>query len=181
MAPKCDICSRLICGLCIFSTKKFGKILCKQTLKTKYVRDYNPELEVSQMTLLEYSDIKQMHIFCVLLSGALFVLRGALMLLKSPLSQHRVLKRATYLNDSILLVAGVTMVAWAGIHPVATPWLFLKLVLLVVYIVLGLFALRLAKTYRHRLVFFLAAVAVYAFMISVARQHNPWGVFKALL
>lgn len=133
------------------------------------------------MSLVEYADLKSLHIVCVLLSGSVFVLRGSLMLLKSPLSQHRWLKRATYINDSVLLAAGVSMAIWAGIDPATHYWLGAKLVLLVLYIAFGLFALRLAKTYRYRLGFFVAAVLVFVFMISVARTHSPLGIFSQLL
>jgi uncharacterized membrane protein SirB2 len=58
-------------------------------------------------------------------------------------------------------------------------WLTAKVLLLVVYIVLGTFALRRARTKRTRAWCFFAAVAVFLFIVSIARAHHPGGVFAA--
>jgi uncharacterized membrane protein SirB2 len=47
--------------------------------------------------------------------------------------------------------------------------------LLVVYVVLGSFALKRARSRRTRLYCYLAALAVYLFIASVARTHHPLG------
>jgi uncharacterized membrane protein SirB2 len=54
------------------------------------------------------------------------------------------------------------------------------MVLLVVYVVLGSFALKRGKTLRTRWICFIAAVSIYAFMLSVARTHQPLGWFYGL-
>ena len=117
--------------------------------------------------MIDYSLIKSTHLTLVLVSGGLFSFRGVLMLLKSPFSQHRFLKRLSYINDTGLLLAGVVMAV--------------KLVLLPIYILLGLCALRLAPKYGQRLAFFIAALAVYGFMFSVAKSHHPWGLMREVL
>lgn len=53
-----------------------------------------------------YSEIRRLHVATVLLSGTLFTLRGVAMLAGSAWHQQPVLKRFTYLNDSVLLLAG---------------------------------------------------------------------------
>jgi uncharacterized membrane protein SirB2 len=50
--------------------------------------------------------------------------------------------------------------------------------LLVVYVALGTFALRRGRTPRVRGACYLAALAVYLFIISVARAHSPWGILE---
>jgi uncharacterized membrane protein SirB2 len=52
--------------------------------------------------------------------------------------------------------------------------------LLIVYIVLGVIALRRGRTVAARRVCWIAALLVYAMMISVARTHHPLGVFSRL-
>jgi len=47
--------------------------------------------------------------------------------------------------------------------------------LLVVYIVLGVFALRRGRTRAVRATCFVAAAAVFLFIVSIARAHNPLG------
>jgi uncharacterized membrane protein SirB2 len=59
----------------------------------------------------------------------------------------------------------------------ATGWLTVKLVLLVVYVVLGSFALKRGRSLKARWLCFIAALCVYAFMLSVARSHQPLGWF----
>jgi uncharacterized membrane protein SirB2 len=55
-----------------------------------------------------------------------------------------------------------------------------KLGLLVVYIVLGVQALREAAPPARRRVCFIAAVCVFAFMLTIARAHHPLGIFAKL-
>ena len=59
----------------------------------------------------------------------------------------------------------------------ANGWLTAKLCLLVVYVVLGSFALRRGRTRGVRAGSFVAAVAVFVFMLSIAKLHHPLGVF----
>ena len=67
--------------------------------------------------------------------------------------------------------------SWALLrfHPWHDSWLGAKLVLLVVYIVLGSFALKRAPTQAAKAAFFLAALACVAFMASIALNHDPLG------
>jgi uncharacterized membrane protein SirB2 len=50
-----------------------------------------------------------------------------------------------------------------------------KVTLVIVYIVLGSFALKRARTRRARLAFTGAALLVFAVVISIARTHSPLG------
>lgn len=50
---------------------------------------------------------------------------------------------------------------------------------LAVYFVLGTFALRRARTPRSRALCLAAALAVYLFIVSIARAHHPLGIFAA--
>ena len=62
-----------------------------------------------------------------------------------------------------------------GLHPLQQTWLGLKLALLVVYIVLGSFALKRGRTRGQRLVFFIAALAVVLGMVGIALARHPAG------
>ncbi|MCP5145285.1 MAG: SirB2 family protein [Gammaproteobacteria bacterium] len=124
-----------------------------------------------------YAAIKLLHITCVLLSGVFFVGRGGLMLAGNPLYGHPAVKGVTYLNDSMLLLAGLTLMNITAQFPLTHPWLAMKLLLLVFYILFGLIALRLAEQLRTKLIFLGLALATYLFMISIARGHHPLGIF----
>ena len=51
----------------------------------------------------------------------------------------------------------------------------MKLALVVLYIVLGVFALNRAKTPRGRLLAYVAALGTFATIYSIARSHQPLG------
>jgi uncharacterized membrane protein SirB2 len=124
-----------------------------------------------------YLQIKWLHIACVIASGSLFFLRGCLMLAGSALANQVGVKRLSYLIDTTLLVAALMLVAILHQYPFVQAWLTVKVLLLVVYIVLGVFALRRGRTRAQRGAYFVAALTVFGFIISVAITHRPGGVF----
>ncbi|MHB8447431.1 MAG: SirB2 family protein [Rudaea sp.] len=125
-----------------------------------------------------YPQIKFVHIACVALSGSLFTLRGMMLILAgSQWVHHPILRRTTYLIDSTLLAAGIALATMLHQYPFVQAWLTAKMLLLVAYIVLGMFALRRGRARASRAVFFLAALAVYLFIVSIAIAHDPRGIF----
>lgn len=127
-----------------------------------------------------YPGIKLMHVVCVVISGAVFTVRGGLMLGRSRLTNHSLLKYPSYVNDSILLTTGLLLMQITHQYPGPQAWLSVKLSLLLLYIVLGIFALRRARTYRGRAACLVCALAVYLFMVSIARTHHPLGILHVL-
>lgn len=128
-----------------------------------------------------YPQIKFVHILCVILSGSLFTLRGLLMLARSRYTNHVALRMLSYAIDTTLLTAALMLVTVLRQYPFVQAWLTVKVLLLVLYIVLGVFALKRGRTRKAQITCFVAALLVYAFIISVAMAHNPWGVFARLL
>jgi uncharacterized membrane protein SirB2 len=84
-----------------------------------------------------YPQIKLIHILAVILSGSLFALRGALTLAGSRLAQHSVPRRLAYAIDTVLLAAALMLTTIVHQYPFVQAWLTVKVLLLVVYIVLG--------------------------------------------
>ena len=82
--------------------------------------------------------------------------------------------------DVCLMAAGIGLWTMLSLHPAQQPWLGVKLVLLLVYIVLGSLALKRARGRRARFVCYVAALAVYGGMVSIARSHHPLGALTAL-
>lgn len=124
-----------------------------------------------------YLEILWTHIGCVIASGSLFFTRGCMMLMGLPAANHVALRRISVVIDSTLLAAAIALTTIIHQYPFVQFWLTVKVVLLVVYIVLGTFALRRGRTRRSRAAFFAAAVVVFLFIVTVARAHNPWGGF----
>jgi uncharacterized membrane protein SirB2 len=123
--------------------------------------------------------MKLLHIFCVVCSGILFAARGALMWAGSRWANDVSLRRLSYSIDTVLLGSAVYLVVTLHQYPFVSSWLTAKISLLVVYILLGIVALRRGRTRLTRRVCFAAALSVYAFIISVALTHNPRGILSA--
>ena len=129
------------------------------------------------MTLSElYPVIRWTHIGLVLTSGTLFAVRGLGVLLGAQWSMTAGVRRLSYAVDTALLSAALLLLYILDLNPFAVPWLSTKIALLLVYIVLGTFALKRARTARMRLVFYIASLLCFAFMLTVARAHHPLGL-----
>ena len=126
-----------------------------------------------------YPQIRLVHIACVVLSGALFLLRGAGVLAGARWPMQLPSRLLSYAIDTVLLTAALMLFAILPGGVFANGWLAVKLALLVVYVVLGSFALKRAQTPRLRSRCYVAAIAVYLLMFSIARAHDPFGIFRA--
>jgi uncharacterized membrane protein SirB2 len=127
-----------------------------------------------------YSQIKLLHIACVVCSGVLFTFRGVLMWVESRWTNALTLRRLSYAIDTLLLGSAISLAGILHQFPFVSSWLTAKVLLLVVYILLGIFALRRGRTRLTRQVCFVAALSVYAFIISIAMTHDPRGLFAFL-
>jgi uncharacterized membrane protein SirB2 len=124
-----------------------------------------------------YAEIKWVHVAAVICSGLLFALRGGAQLAGAGWTMAAPLRYLSYFIDTVLLTAALMLVTMLHQYPFVHGWLTVKVVLLLVYIALGSFALKRGRTRRMRLACYLAALAVYLFIASVARMHDPRGVF----
>ena len=127
-----------------------------------------------------YPQIKQFHILLALLSGAIFALRGAFALAGMRWPQALPVKWLSYTIDTCLLTAALmllTILPWAMF---ANGWLLTKIVLIVVYVVLGVFAMRPGRRQRTRALCYAAALLVFAGIYGIARAHHPLGWLAAV-
>jgi uncharacterized membrane protein SirB2 len=127
-----------------------------------------------------YTQIKAVHIAMVIASGFLFALRGAGVLAGMRWPMRLPVKLLSYSIDTTLLTAALMLFTILPHAMFSNGWLAAKLVLLVVYIGLGTFALKRGRTPRTRAVTYVAALCVFAFIVSIARAHHPLGVFFML-
>ena len=127
-----------------------------------------------------YLALRNVHIACAILTIALFVLRGGLMLANSPWQQHVVLRYLPHAVDTVLLTTALMLTTVIHQYPFAVGWLTAKVVLLVVYIVLGSIALKRGRTKTVRVAAFVAALATVGYLVTVARAHHPLGIFTSL-
>ena len=130
------------------------------------------------MNLLgHYLLLKHAHVTFVTLSVVLFTLRGIAVLAHRTWPMRPTPRWASVVIDTLLLATGVSLWIALGLNPLRETWLGAKLVLLVAYIVLGSMALKRSRTRIGRGFFFVAALLCVGFMVSVAVEHDPRGVF----
>ena len=127
-----------------------------------------------------YPQVKLAHVAAVVASGALFFLRGAAVQLGAQWAMAAPLRYLSYTIDSVLLTAALMLATMLHQYPFADAWLTVKVLLLVVYIVLGVLALKRGRSPGIRLASWLGALATFGLIISVARAHDPLGALRAL-
>jgi len=117
---------------------------------------------------MSYIAVKHIHVTFAVLSLILFFIRGLLMISDSAALQRRFFRIAPHVVDTVLLLAAVTLLVIGGMNPLAQPWLTAKLIGLVLYIGLGIIALKRGKTKGVRVGAFVAALAVFAYIVRCA-------------
>lgn len=117
--------------------------------------------------------IKHVHITAVTLSFALFLLRGVWMLGESAMLERRWVRVVPHVVDTVLLAAGIWLAVMLRQIPGVSEWLTAKIVALVLYIGLGTVALKRGRTRSQRAAAWMAALAVFGYIVAVALTKNP--------
>lgn len=128
-----------------------------------------------------YLAVKYVHVISVVLSLAGFFLRGILMMRDSPLLGARWIRVVPHINDTVLLVAALSLVALSGQYPFVAGWVTAKVLGVIAYIILGALALRDASTRRMRIICWFASLAVFGWIVSVALSRQPLGFLAAVI
>ena len=129
-----------------------------------------------------YLQIRQVHIAVALASGGLFFLRGlGSIAFGAAWPMWAPVRYLSYTIDTVLLTAALMLMTIVHQYPLVHAWLTVKVLLIVAYVVLGSFALKRARTRKAQLGYYIAALLVFGFIYTVARAHNPLGIFADLL
>lgn len=127
-----------------------------------------------------YPQIKMIHIALALLSGGLFALRGAGVLAGMRWPHWLPVRWTSYAIDTSLLTAALMLLSILPGAMFANGWLTTKLVLLVIYVVLGVFAIKRARSRTAKTVCYVAALATFGMVYTIARAHHPLGFLYGL-
>lgn len=124
-----------------------------------------------------YIALKYLHLSCVVLSGAGFVLRGLWMMRNSPMLARRWVRVLPHVVDTALLASAIALAVALGQYPLVDGWLTAKLAGLIAYIVLGSIALKRGRTPKTRIWAFCGALLVLAYIVAVALTKSvlPFG------
>ncbi len=128
-----------------------------------------------------YPQIKLVHVAAVLASGLLFFVRGLGVQLGMTFPRAAPLRYLSYTIDTVLLAAALMLMAVLQQYPFVQSWLTVKILLVIAYIVVGSFAINRGRTKAARLLCWLGALAIYGFIITIARAHDPLGIFRTLM
>jgi uncharacterized membrane protein SirB2 len=130
---------------------------------------------------MSYEALKMIHVCAVALSFCGFAARGIGVLREASWVRRRLVRTLPHVIDTVLLASALGMLWVVRLPPWATPWLRAKVVGLVIYIALGMVALRPARTARAgrprrtRLLAWIGALAVFGYIVSVAVTKRPLG------
>ena len=124
---------------------------------------------------MDYFTVKTLHQTAVALSLAGFFARGLGGLGGAAWVQSRAAKSVPHVVDTVLLLSALALAWMLRLNPLTTPWLAAKIVALLVYIVLGMVALNPQRALKLRAVAWLAALASFGYIVSVALTKSPLG------
>lgn len=117
--------------------------------------------------------LKTMHVSCAAGSYALFFLRGIWSMNGSPVMRQRWIKIVPHVVDTLLLASALALAFTIDQYPFVDAWLTAKFFALLLYIGLGSVALKYGRNKATRISAWLAAQAVFVYIVLVAVNHNP--------
>lgn len=124
---------------------------------------------------LDYAAVKLVHQSAVVLSLAGFFVRGAAGLAGAGWVRSRAARTLPHVVDTALLLSALALAWMLRLTPGNAPWLLAKIVGLVVYIGLGMLALKPGRSRKVRAAAWVAALVTMGWIISVAVTKRPLG------
>lgn len=124
-----------------------------------------------------YTLLKYLHVACVVLSGAGFVLRGIWMMQGALILSRRWVRVVPHVVDTVLLGSAIALAVMSEQYPLVHGWLTAKVFGLIAYIILGTIALKRGRVATIRITAFCGALLVFAYIVAVAltKSVQPFG------
>lgn len=122
---------------------------------------------------MSYAVLKLIHVGSVIVSYALFFLRGIWLTQDSEKLRQRWVKILPHVVDTILLTSAIALAMSIQQNPLDNSWLTAKVAGLVLYIGLGMIAIRFGKTRRTKIMAWIAAQCVFIYIVLVALTKSP--------
>ncbi|MCF7820849.1 MAG: SirB2 family protein [Mariprofundaceae bacterium] len=118
--------------------------------------------------------VKLIHISAVLLSILFFAGRGVVMFHDASFTGKKWVRRIAESIDTVLLLSGIALAWLTEQLPWQDAWLGAKLMLLLLYILLGMVAFHWSRSRMVKMAAWVAAIVTYAGMVFIALSRNPW-------
>jgi uncharacterized membrane protein SirB2 len=123
---------------------------------------------------MSYEIIVKIHQLTAVLSLLGFVVRAAWKVKSPEKLQQKWVKIAPHVNDTLLLTSAIALLFMLGLAPWSVDWVLAKIIGLVAYIALAIVALKKADTPWAVLFWTLCALAVYVYVMLVAKTKMVW-------
>lgn len=114
-----------------------------------------------------------LHVGSVIMSYALFFLRGVWLMQDSQRLRQRWVKILPHIVDTVLLVSAIVLAMTIQQNPLDNSWLTAKVAGLLLYIGLGMIAIRFGKTRRIKIIAWIVAQCVFIYIVLVALTKSP--------
>ncbi|PTQ79933.1 SirB2 family protein [Nitrosomonas ureae] len=122
---------------------------------------------------MDYALLKMIHVGSVILSFSLFFFRGIWLIQDSQNLHQRWVKILPHINDTVLFISAILLAIAIQQNPQEHAWLAAKVSGLLVYIGLGMVAMRFGKTRKVRITSWIAALCVFVYIVLVALTKSP--------
>lgn len=123
---------------------------------------------------MDYAALKLVHQTAVALSITGFFARGLASLAGAAWVRGRVARTLPHVVDTVLLLSALTLAWLLRLTPTAAPWLAAKIAGLLLYIGLGMLALRPGRPFALRASAWVAALGVFGWIVAVAITKDPY-------
>jgi uncharacterized membrane protein SirB2 len=122
---------------------------------------------------LTYMLIKSLHMISAIAAISGFILRGYWMMVGSDKLTLKVVRITPHVVDTVFLLSGIALVSILGLNALTEPWLLAKFAGLIGYILLGTFAIKRGQTLQIRVIAFVGALSLFAFIVGIALTKSP--------
>lgn len=122
---------------------------------------------------MSYALLKMIHVSSVILSYSLFFLRGIWLMRDSDSLRQRWVKVLPHVIDTVLLTSAILLAMAIQQNPLQNSWLTAKIAGLLVYIGLGMVAMRFGKNRQVKITAWVAAQCVFVYIVLVAITKSP--------
>ncbi len=124
--------------------------------------------------------IKFIHITCAVISITGFFIRGLWMMQSSDRLQQRWVKTVPHVNDAVLLASAIYLAVYFHFSPLSQPWLAAKIIGLLVYIALGMLALKPGRSQRVKITAWVLALCAFSYIVGCALTKTPYSWLSLL-
>lgn len=119
--------------------------------------------------------LKLIHVTCAMLSFSGFFVRGIFMISFAHKLKNRGVKILPHIVDTLLLTTALLMLYTLQLSVAENNWLIAKILALLLYIFLGMLALRPGRPKPVRIIAWLSGMVVFMYIVSVALTKSVLG------